>query len=303
MGLTSALRGVGLSFLLVGTFLGCGNASYETSPAELPAMDSESHFVSHQVEQNIAQAADDLPEVDAQRLSRKIIYQAEIRLIVKDLDQSVSQLSELLEVNQGYVSSSSIDGDRGIERTSKWTVRVPVENFNRFREALLKLGEIEQNSLTSEDITGDFYDLKQRIANARQNEARMLEHLKSNTKNLPEILTIEKELDRVRGEIERMQGRLKLMSDLSAMTTVNISMREEDEYTPTAPPTFSAVVSRTFQASLGGLTELGKAIVLLAVGISPWLPLLLVILLVLRFVHRRMKNQSVDAMMQNHANS
>lgn len=295
MGLTSALRGIGLSFLLVGTFLGCGNASYELSPAELPAMDSESHFVSHQIEQKTAQAADDLPEVDAQRLSRKIIYQAEIRLIVKDLDQSVSQLSELLEVNQGYVSSSSIDGDRGVERTSKWTVRVPVEHFNQFREALLKLGGIEQNSLTSEDITGDFYDLKQRIANARQNEARMLEHLKSNTKNLSEILTIEKELDRVRGEIERMQGRIKLMSDLSAMTTVSISMREEDEYTPTAPPAFSALVITTFQASLDGLVELGKGIVLIAVGIAPWVPLLLVFLLALRQIHRRLRSESADA--------
>jgi tellurite resistance protein len=59
----------------------------------------------------------------------------------------------------------------------------------------------------AQDVTEEFYDVDARLRNKRVEEQRLVEHLKKSTARLQDILAVEREISRVRGEIEQMEGR------------------------------------------------------------------------------------------------
>jgi hypothetical protein len=94
-----------------------------------PADGSVRYFTSLQIE----------PQGDAAALDRKIIYEAQIALVVDDLDVTESSVIELLEKFDGYVAESNLAGRQGDQLTGTWRVRIPVERFEEFLGALAKL--------------------------------------------------------------------------------------------------------------------------------------------------------------------
>jgi hypothetical protein len=206
--------------------------------------------------------------------TRKIIYTANVELVVEDFDSSQKALLQLVEENKGYTASSEVRGSPGNRRYGTWTVRVPVANYRSFLNALDALGEPERNITDSRDVTEEYYDVEARLKNKRVEEDRLLEHLKNSTGKLEEILAVERELTRVRGEIEQAQGRLQVLANLTELTTVTVSFQEWKDYAPAASPSFALTVNRTFTGSFGVLLTFGKTILLAAVALVPWLPLL-----------------------------
>jgi hypothetical protein len=176
------------------------------------------------------------------------------------------------------------------KRQASWKIRVPVGRFDDFLAAVDKLGELKKRHLSSQDVTQEFYDLEAQINNKQQEEKRLLKHLADSTGKLEEILTVEKELSRVRGEVERMQGRLRYLGNMAAMSTVTITASEIHDYKPPVDPTFATLVSRSFSDSMGNLLALGKAIVLFVVVVGPWLVAFAVVLLpawlIMRWIKR-----------------
>src|SRR5262249_9768629 len=97
-----------------------------------------------------------------------------------------------------------------------------------------------------------------------------------------------------RGEIEQLQGRLQKLNNLVELATVTLTLRERKGYVPPQTPAFGATVSRTFHDSLGALTAVGQALVLGAVALAPWLPVLAVVGGVCWYVFRR-RRRLIDA--------
>src|SRR5262249_26682945 len=142
--------------------------------------------------------------------------------------------------------------------------------------AVTRLGVPEKNSIDSKDVTEEYYDLEARIKNKKVEEDRLLKHLEKSTGKLEEILAVEREISRVRGEIEQHEGRLRLLANLTALTTVTINIQEIKNYVPPQTPTFASNITSTFSGSFDLLVGLGKALVLIAVGLAPWLPVIAV---------------------------
>ena len=88
---------------------------------------------------------------------------------------------------------------------------------------------------------------------------------------IKDVLALEAELARVREEIERMQGRLRYLTDRVALTTVEITAYERLGYQPPLATTFAGRISRTFWDSVGELRACCEALVLVVVGLAPWL--------------------------------
>jgi hypothetical protein len=173
-----------------------------------------------------------------------------------------------------------------------WRVRVPVVHFGAFTSAVARLGEVRQNHVGSQDITEEFMDLEARIRNKREEEKRLLKHLADSTGKLEDILAVEKELSRVRGEAEQMEGRLRFLADRSDLSTVTIEATERKDYKPPVAATFSTQVGRTFLQSVEALIAFGRAIALLLVVLAPWTPLIVIGLLALRWLIRRAQRRS-----------
>ena len=212
----------------------------------------------------------------AATVPRKIIYNATVDLVSDNFSTAQQSLLQLVKTHRGYLSETNITGTAGAPRSGSWKVRIPAEQFESFMAAVSKLGELQTTHTDSQDVTAEFYDLQTRISNKQVEEKRLIEHLKKSTGKLSEILQVEKELSRVRGEIEQMQGRLRLLANLTSLTTVTVSIREVKDYVAPKPATFGTQIARTFSESLQQLGGFGKGLVLLAVALLPWIVVLLI---------------------------
>ena len=171
-----------------------------------------------------------------------------------------------------------------------WKLRVPVEQFDAIVQKVVGLGEIEKNTRTSQDVTEQFYDIEARIKNKKAEEKSLTKILDERTGKLEDILRIETELSRVRGEIEQLEGKIRVLENLSSLATLNVSIREREKFEPPPPAVadFPTQVARTWEKSLHGLIDLGKACILWAVDWVLWIPLLIVAAIVIWILLRRL---------------
>lgn len=214
-------------------------------------------------------------------LPRKVIRTGDIQLRVADFDTVVRKFRQSVdEIKGAYVAKAEITGSPGTPRRGTWTVRLPAASFDAFMEELAELGVPERNVIDSRDVTEEFYDLEARIRNKKAEEARLVKLLDSSTGKLDEILKVEHEISRARGEVEHMEGRSRMMENLAAMTTVTVVILEVKDYVPPpaspAPqaPTFAARIKQTFGDSTGALIQLSEFVILVLVGLAPWVPVM-----------------------------
>ena len=219
--------------------------------------------------------------------NRKIIYDASVVLVTEDLSKLEARLLQIIAAQGAYVADSDRTGETGATRQGHWKVRVPVEAYDTFVRGVLGLGELVSTNSQSQDVSAEYYDLDARTGAKKVEEARLLKHLSDSTGRLDEILAVERELTRVRSEIEQMQGRLAVLSNLIALATVTVTASEIKGYVPPQAPTLSQKVARTFNGSLGSLQHFGEAVLLAIVAITPWLPLLIPVVVLTWLAIRR----------------
>ena len=211
-------------------------------------------------------------------LSRKIIYDGEVALIVKDVDPIAKQVVTFIQDARGYIAEQSTTGSPGSQRSMRWKLHVPVDQFESLVQKVVALGELEQNKRTSQDVTEQFYDIEAHIKNKKAEEKSLTKILDERTGKLEDVLRIETELSRVRGEIEQLEGKIRVLENLSSLATLTLSVREREKFEPPPPAAadFPTQVARTWENSLRGLIDLGKAFILWAVDWVLWIPLLIV---------------------------
>src|SRR5205807_4844906 len=104
----------------------------------------------------------------------------------------------------------------------------------RFLEKIRRHGELRNQTLGTEDVTKAYLDTNARLKNARVMEQRLIDMLKTKTGKVSDLLQVEKELGRVREDIEKMQGDLKYWDSQVQFATVTISLAEKDMEEPAA---------------------------------------------------------------------
>ncbi len=230
----------------------------------------------------------------AQAVERKIIYTAQIRLITEEFVKAKDQLGQLVADHKGLVVHSEDRGAPGTPRYAEWKILVPVARFKPFQEAVVKLGELQSSSLNSQDVTEEFYDLQTRIKNR---EARLvrLRAMYDKAKDPKDLVPIDHEIDEVTLTIEREQGRLKLLSKLTEMTTVTVILYERGAYIPPETATLGTKASRTFSDSLGALGDFGQGLLLALIALVPWLPVIALLVAPIWILARRARRAAASA--------
>jgi hypothetical protein len=265
--------------------LGCG----ESARIEVPSI---SGSVQKAPQSTAAETATEpRSESRSPALPHKIIRTADLQFVVKDFEQAGEDLKRLIgEFKEGYLAHADVTGSAGAPRHGKWVIRIPVAQFEAFIEAANRLGVPQSSRIDSQDVTEEYYDLDTRIKNHKVEENRLLKHLERSTAKLEEILAVEREINRVRGEIEQQEGRLRRLAELTTFTTVTVTIQEVKNYAPPQPLTFSGRIVATFFESVDALKVFAQETTLLLVALAPWLPIIAVIAAVIWLVIRRRKS-------------
>lgn len=217
------------------------------------------------------------------KIARKIRHTADLKLIADEFDKTRDELQKLIEKHQGYEAMADIRSSPGAQRVGTWRVRVPIENFSAFRDAARKLAEVESDTVNTEDLTDQYYDLEANIKNLKAEQDSWRDMLKRTSDKLENLISVKRELDRVTDEIQRKEGRLRLMANLTDLTTVHLVLRERQKFNPDKGPdatevaTFGMKAGKTLDSSWGALLGFGQALALFAIALAPWLPLILLV--------------------------
>ncbi|HMF46770.1 MAG TPA: DUF4349 domain-containing protein [Candidatus Udaeobacter sp.] len=166
--------------------------------------------------------------------NRKLIRNATVELEIVSFDDAVQKITTLANEERGYVATTSSQKQANGKLRGEVIVKVVPENLDRFLQKIRGLGELKNQTLGTEDVTKAYFDTDARLKNARVMEQRLIEMLKTKTGKVSDLLQVEKELGRVREEIEKMQGELKYWDSQVQFATVTISLAEKDMEEPAA---------------------------------------------------------------------
>ena len=157
---------------------------------------------------------------------RQVISQASVSMEVDEVPAAVAQVRAIAESLGGFVGQLSSSG--GPERQqSTMTIRVPQAEFFTALERIKSLGKVRSENVGSEDVTERFIDLEALLRSALREEESLLSLL-DKANQVSEILTIERELSRVRSDIERDQGQLNFLERRVDLSTVTVSLFPPD---------------------------------------------------------------------------
>ncbi|WP_158600629.1 DUF4349 domain-containing protein [Tessaracoccus antarcticus] len=172
---------------------------------------------------------------------RLIIRTKTLRLEVEKTPTAVDQIRELTRTHSGTVSDLQVatDSQEWVHRYNEngvpegdgaalrgWvTVRVPTKDYEDFIAAVAELGVVKFQSEAASDVTQEHLDLAARLKNLRAQEVRLREFFDA-AKNVEDMLAVEKELGRVRGEIESLDAQVTYLERQAAMATVTVELTE-----------------------------------------------------------------------------
>lgn len=155
-----------------------------------------------------------------------IIRTAELQITTEAFDKARVAVEEILKRHQGYVGELTVSTPTGSARSLTGTLRVPASQLEAALADLKGLGRTENESQGGQEVTAQYVDLEARLANSKHTEQRLTEMLRDRTGKLSDVLAVEMEISRVRGQIEQMEAERKTMKNQVDLATITITVNE-----------------------------------------------------------------------------
>ena len=220
--------------------------------------------------------ANALPDTSAQILDRMVIRTAQLAVEVGDMEQALAQARSIASRGGGFVSASNThvekvnDQDRMV---ADLTLQVRSDAADGALSDLRALGRVTSETSGSQDVTDEYVDLDSNLRNLQASESAILK-LMDRATQIQDVLSLQRELTNVRGQIERIQGRKTYLERRSDMATITLSLRlpPAQDSKPLSGGAWDpfAVAQRGWQASLTLLRGVAEAVIIV-VAFSWWL--------------------------------
>jgi hypothetical protein len=156
-----------------------------------------------------------------------VIRTATLRIVVKEFDGVRTTVEGIVSQADGFIDQMTISGDTTTARTLRGVVRVPGDRMAAALARLRQIGQAVEDTQGSQDVTDHIVDLDARLVSARATEQRLKELLQTRTGKLSDVLEVERELTRVRLDIERLDAEKTNVGRRVSYATIDITISEE----------------------------------------------------------------------------
>lgn len=217
-----------------------------------------------------------------------------LSIVVKDFSGSRSALDAIVTRYRGYAAQLSASTTENAPRSLHASLRIPASALAAAVNDMKGLGRIENEAQSGEEVTYQHADLVQRLKNSRETEERLRQILQQRTGKISDVLKVEEEIARVRGEIESMEAEQKALEHRVDFATVDLQLTEEykAQLNPPAPSVWTRV-NNAFVAGYHNLTDTVLGILLFFFENGPvvilWLTVLAIPTLLAWRRYRRMR--------------
>jgi hypothetical protein len=190
---------------------------------------------------------------------------ASLSIVVKDFASVEAAVKAVVSRHSGYIGELNTSTPPDSAKTLSATLRVPSAQLEPALAELKQLGRADQESQGGEEVTKQYVDLAARLKNSRATEERLLAVLRNNTGKVKDVLEVENEISRVRGEIEEMEADQRALQSRIDFATITLSVTEEYKASLNGAP--SSTGTRLHNAFVTGYHSVVENVI----GLVAWL--------------------------------
>lgn len=203
----------------------------------------------------------------------RLVRTGEVTVRVDDWSTLERDLAVWLEPG-GHVADQTLSHWEGEVSWARLQVRVPAERLDALVSWIEERAEVVSLSVRSEDVTARWVDLDARLDNARRAEARLQGILDQQTGSLADVLAVERELARIRGDVESWEAQRRALSDQVTLATLHLSVEVRRPYAPLVARSFGEQAAEAWQGSVRALALIARGLALLGIAAGPWVAVL-----------------------------
>ncbi|WP_226675573.1 DUF4349 domain-containing protein [Mesobacillus jeotgali] len=241
-------------------------------------------------------------EIDESAAQRMVIFNAEMDIRVDNFEKARNALEQKAKAYNGYIVQSNSNRYDGEQQSGTMTFRIPQEHFNAFLNDAEGLSvQVNNRHVSGQDVTEEYVDLESRLKSKKAVEARLLDFMKQAQKT-EDLLKISSDLADVQEQIEQIAGRKKFLENQTALSTVTITLQENEVPVPKIDNdklnTWQKI-KKQFADNINFLLAAGSGIVVFLIGNLPILLIVGGIIAVIIFYIRRKagtrQNSNIDS--------
>ncbi len=208
---------------------------------------------------------------------RMIVRNAYLEMRVKDVNDSVDRLRAAIRAHDAEIAELSLSGGDVRPLDAQATgpagptyasivVRVPSSRLDALTTALAKLGTVVSQSESASDVTEQAIDMEARLKNLHAEEKRLRSFL-DKTNDVSELLEVQKELARVRGDIESMDAQLTYLKRQVAKATLSVTLTQPGPVAGTEDPWFG--IREAFARGIQGAIDVVETLITFVIAMLP----------------------------------
>jgi chromosome segregation ATPase len=202
-----------------------------------------------------------------------------LSIVVKDFGAARSSLDSVLARHHGYAAQLTAATAENAPRSFQASLRIPAPDLAAAIGELRTLGRVQNESQSGEEVTQQHTDLAARLQNSRETEGRLRAILEQRTGKIDDVLQVEQEIARVRGEIEAMEAEQQALEHRVEFASVDLQLTEE--YKAHLNPSSVSVSNRLHNAFVTGVRNAAETVLGVVLFLEEDGPVLLIWLAIL----------------------
>jgi hypothetical protein len=220
-----------------------GSAPMMEMPAEAPPPISEEFYSdagapieAERIAQDESTANVGGGDALAVSVERIVIQNADLSIVVSDVEGRMKEIQTMAEKMGGFVVSSNLyqtyTSNSVLVPEATITIRVPAENLDKALETIKKDAvDVQSETRSGQDVTAEYVDLKSRLKNYEAAE-RELSELLENAATSEDVINIFNQLAYYREQIELTKGQIKYYEEAAALSAISIRLVAEETIQP-----------------------------------------------------------------------
>lgn len=157
----------------------------------------------------------------------RIVRDGTMRVRVEEdtFDGAFDRLVELADRFGGTVLASDASTADDGSTSGTVTVRVPAGDFDDLLVAVGRVGEVEQRSVTAEDVSDEYVDLEARLRH-NQAQERFYLSLLDRAEDVDDAIAVQQRVEGIQQTIEQIEGRLRFIDERTSFSRLTVELFE-----------------------------------------------------------------------------